>query len=334
MNSVRLCSIRGIGAMLLLGVFSGGAFAAAPKVDDLPGPLVSATWLHDHAQSVQIVDLRDDLDSLSNEPKYYTENGKKVLDQIGGHIPDALSVNFWALREKRKIDGKTLDFQFPTAEEFQTVMQTSQLENNKSIVIVPTGDQGISLQEAAFLALELQVYGVPADQVAILNGGTHAWIAAGYPVVVDAVVPMTSSHWAVKSTHTDLIVHTAQVRAAQKAGELLLDARPLAEFIGVSRSPVIAELGRIPGAEAMPAEALYYRAEDGSWRFMQADRYKAVLAALRLDTAKPSIVYCNTGQYAAGAWFILHRIMGLNRVREYTGSIYAWEHHGLPVVGL
>ncbi|WP_197490314.1 sulfurtransferase [Halothiobacillus diazotrophicus] len=324
----------GIPLMLLMTTVMGIGQARAAESTVLPGPLVTVQWLHDHAKSVQIVDIRDDLDGLMDNPKYITIKGKKVLQLSGGHIPDALSVNFWALRVKRTVEGKKLDFQFPTAEEFQVVMRTSVLENGKPIVLAPTGDDAISLQEAAFLALELETFGVPADQVAILNGGTHAWLAAGYPVVVDAIVPMDSSKWLAGKERHDLIATTKQVKAAQRSHESILDARPLSEFIGIAKSPVVPELGHIRGARALPAEALYFRAEDGSWRYMNAAHYHAAVRALHLGKVSPAIVYCNTGQYAAGAWFILNRIMGLHHVREYAGSIYTWENKGQPVVGL
>lgn len=332
MNQRTVLKSWGGSLMLLLTAILGEG--AAAQAGALPGPVVSVQWLHDHAKSVQIVDIRDDLNTLSDNPTYITINGKKVLQLSGGHIPAALSVNFWALREKRKVDGKTLDFQFPTSDEFQVVMQTSQLESGKPIVLAPTGDDAISLQEAAFLALELETFGIPAKQVAILNGGTHAWLAAGYPIVVDAIVPMTSSQWKAGKERHDLLATTEQVQAAQRSHKSILDARPLSEYIGVARSPVVPELGHIKGARALPAEALYFRAEDGSWRYMNAVHYRAAIHALHLGKVSPSIVYCNTGQYAAGTWYILNRIMGLRQVREYAGSIYTWEKKGLPVVGL
>ena len=118
----------------------------------------------------------------------------------------------------------------------------------------------------------------------------------------------------------------------------MLDARPLDQFMGITHSPVITLPGRIKGATALPAEVMYSRAEDGSWRFLTPERYRDVLAALGINMGRNTptdvIVYCNTGQYAAGAWFILNRIIGDPDIRTYEGSLYNWEHRGLPVVGL
>lgn len=81
------------------------------KVTVLPGTLVTPPWLQDHVKAVQIVDIRDSLNSLS--------------------------VNFGGLRQKHAIDGKTIDFMLPTAKEFGESMQAVQLEQGKPIVIVP-----------------------------------------------------------------------------------------------------------------------------------------------------------------------------------------------------
>ncbi|WP_233224364.1 hypothetical protein [Thiomonas sp. X19] len=171
----------------------------------LPGPLATPLWLNAHVKEVQVVDIRDNLsrkrqaapsfldphggrvgeptlgalNTLSDDPKFTTVNGKKGLDVVGGHIIDALSVNFWGLQQNRDIDGKQVDFLLPTA-----------------------------------------------GQIAVLDGGTHAWIAAGYPVDTDAIAAMTSSQWKAEPPSPKLLASTAQVQAAQRARKPLLDARP------------------------------------------------------------------------------------------------------------
>lgn len=310
------------------------ALASAAGAAVLPGPLVDVAWLHAHAKEVQIVDIRDDVGSLTEDPKYGKDGDKKVVEQVGGYIPDAISVNFWALREKHKIGDKTVDFLMPTAEEFQNVMRASVLQPDKPIVIAPTGDDATSLQEAAFLAWELEVYGEPASQVAILDGGTHAWLAAGLPVDNDAIAPMESGHWTAKPARADLLADAQQVQKAQKAHGALLDARPLAQFAGVDRTPVVPVSGRLQGARPLPAELLYQRAADGSWHFLDKSAYRTVLAIDGIQLPASGIIYCNTGQYAAGAWFIVDRLLGHKGLREFPGGMNEWVQRGLPVAGL
>ncbi len=315
---------------LLAGLFALAACASA-RASVLPGPVVDVQWLHANASRVQIVDIRDDVGSLTNDPKWRSVDGRKVLEQVGGYIPDALSVNFWALREKRKIDGKDVDFLLPTAEEFQEVMRASVLQPGKPIVLAPTGDDATSLQEAAFLAWELQLFGEPAADVAILDGGTHAWLAAGYAVDTDAIAPMESGKWSASAPRADMLAHVAQVQAAQRRHETILDARPLAQFAGLQRTPVIPEDGRLRGSRPLPAELLYRADDDGSWHFLGPAQYRAVLAADGIRLPARGIVYCNTGQYAAGAWFVVDRILGRHGLREYPGGMNEWLALGLPI---
>ncbi|GEM_PF-173380 len=331
---MRICRslfrVHGVGLGLLLLFWAGSAQAATV----LPGPLVTPQWLHAHADEVQIVDLRDDLNSLTEPPRYIQAGGRKVLVQSGGHIPDALSVNVAALREPRQIAGHTVRFMLPSAKDFQGIMQASQLQPDKPIVLVPTGDQVISLQEAALLAFELQVFGQPADQIAILNGGMHAWIEAGYPVDTDAIAPLEQGTWKASSPRKELLADIAQVKQAQRSHGRLIDARPLAQFAALYHTPVIPVSGRLAGARSLPTELLYKQAPDGSWHYLTADEYRSVLNEQGIGKLSPSIVYCNTGQYASGAWFVLTRILGLKGVREFQGGMNEWLHRGLPAVGL
>lgn len=319
------------GVLLALALLSTCALARAGV---LPGPLVDPQWLHAHASEVQIVDIRDDVASLTNDPKLRTVDGHKVVDQVGGYIPGALSVNFWALREKRTIDGKSIDFLLPTAQEFQEVMRASVLQPGKPIVLAPTGDDATSLQEAAFLAWELQLFGEDAADVAILDGGTHAWLAAGYEVDTDAIAPMESGHWSASAPRADMLADVAQVQAAQRRHEALLDARPLAQFEGLSHTPAVPGDGRLQGSRPLPAELLYRVAADGSWHFLTPAQYRTVFALDAVHLPAKGIVYCNTGQYAAGAWFVLDRILGRHGLREYPGGMNEWMELGLPVDSL
>lgn len=329
----------------LVSLLPGVALHAhAASLQALPGPVVSAQWLHSHMHDVQIVDVRADPDTLSSAPLFYRQDGERFLQRVGGHIPGALSVDFLSLRDTHRTDGLTLDFQFPTASEFQSLMQGICLRSDEPIVIAPTGDSAISLQEGALLALELTVYGVPSSDIALLDGGTHAWIAAGYPITTDTIFPDSSSHWHARPIRAQILAHTADVRQRLAQGGLVLDARPLDQFVGITHSPVVSLPGRIKGATALPAEVMYSRTEDGSWHFLTPDQYRRVLVALGIDlgididkdvdSPVHAIVYCNTGQYAAGAWFILNRIVGDPDIRAYEGSLYNWEHRGLPVAGL
>ncbi len=307
------------------------SFFTVAQAGVLPGPLVTPQWLNEHQAQVQIVDVRSDLNSLTAKPVYETVAGKQVLESVGGHIPDALSVNFWGLRTKQQVQGKTLDFQLVPREEFQARMRGVQLAPDKPIVITPTGDDTTSLQEAALFAWVLQVYGVPAEQIAILNGGVRAWIAAGLPIDTDAIAPLGASQWTAQPARADMLADRAQVQTAQRRRQPLFDARPLSQFAGMEAPPAGLERGRLAGARPLPAELMYRQAADGSWHFLSAADNKALFAVDGMPRLQPGIVYCNTGQYAAGAWYMLERVQGIKGVRVFPGGVYEWVNLGLPL---
>ena len=320
--------------LILAGLLAPCAVVSAVAAGQLPGPLVSVQWLNEHQSEVQIVDVRDDLNSLTAKPSYDTVDGKQVLESVGGHIMDALSVNFWGLRTEQRVEGKTLDFQLVPREEFQARMRGVQLEAGKPIVITPTGDDPTSLQEAALYAWVLQVYGVPAEQVAILNGGVHAWIAAGLPIDTDAIAPLGSTQWEAKPARADMVATREDVQKAQKARKVLVDTRPLTQFAGVVQPPAGLKPGRLAGSSSLPSELLYKQATDGSWHFLSAEENKALFAVKGMPRLQPGIVYCNTGQYAAGAWFMMERVQGIKGVRVFPGGIYEWVNLGMPLESL
>lgn len=305
--------------------------AGAASALTLPGPLVDVKWLKDHQTQVQVVDVRDNLNSLTEKPRYETVGGKPVLEQVGGHLPDALSVNFWGLRTKRDIAGKDIDFQMLRADEFQARMRGVQLEPGKPIVVTPTGDDATSLQEAAFFVWMLQVYGVPPEQIAILNGGVRAWIMAGGEIDTDAIAPMGQSQWTAQPARAGMVASREQVQAAAKAKKPLFDTRPIAQYLGLERVSAIPKRGRIAGSVPLPSEWLYEQAEDGSWRFLSPEKYRAIFSLPGMVKPRSGIVFCNTGQYAAGAWFVLDRLLGLKGVGLFPGGFYEWAMLDLPV---
>ena len=175
---------------MILTALNLGLAARADAAATLPGPLVTPQWLNEHLKDVVVIDIRDDLKSLTVEPKFKVDAaGKKTLAATGGHIPGAISVDFAKIREARTVDGIKLVAMMPTKELFEKVMQAAGLEKGSAIVIASVGQSIESLDMATRLFFQLKYFG--DDNVAVLNGGTNGWIAAGHPVSVEAIAPKT-----------------------------------------------------------------------------------------------------------------------------------------------
>ena len=101
--------------------------------------------------------------------------------------------------------------------------------------------------------------GLPADRVAVLDGGFRAWVAEGLPVTTSPT----------RTAQGDVVVHPGgmPVVDADGAAELarrgvLLDARAGARYRG-EIEPVDARAGHVPGARNAPATE--HLGADGRW---------------------------------------------------------------------
>ncbi len=308
-------------------------FAAAAA---LPGPLVTPQWLRQHRAEVTVVDIRDDMGSLTQAPRYAVDPKTRArhLVQTGGHLEGALSVDFGKIRKDKIVDGKKIVAQLPTAAYFTQVMDSAGLDQGKPVVIVPTGQNVDSMDMAARLYFQLRYFGEPEGQVAILNGGVNAWLQDGLPVSTQPIVA-TRGNWSAGATDAGLLATLEQVKQGLRSGsDQFVDARPIAQFLGiVVKRPVDAAGGHLPGARSLPTEAIV-KPVGAAHVFMSAADYRKIYAEFNIQPDAATVTYCNTGHLASGAWFVDHEILRNPRTRLYTGSMTEWTHLGNPTRGL
>jgi len=329
----RRTAVALLAAASIVAAADLGFVSRADAETMLPGPLVTAQWLNDHLKEVVVLDVRDDLKQLTAEPKFKVDaaTGVRTLVETGGHIPGALSVDFAKIREMRTVEGMKLNAMMPTKEFFQKAMQEAGLDKGVTVVIAPVGQSIESLDMATRLFFQLKYFG--DDNIAVLNGGTNGWMAAGYPVSTEAI-PAKQGNWAATAERKELLATTEDVKQAiQDHKHQLVDARPVAQYYGLVKSPVVLAAGHVSGAFSLPTEAVS-RAINGAQQFMAADAYRALFKQQGIDPARPLISYCNTGHLASGGWFIAYEILGNKSAKMYGGSMNEWTHLKNPVVAL
>jgi thiosulfate/3-mercaptopyruvate sulfurtransferase len=102
--------------------------------------------------------------------------------------------------------------------------------------------------------------------------------------------------------------------------------RSPAEFAGeIIAPPGMSETaqraGHIPGAVSVPwAQTVR---EDGT--FKSTDELAALYAAKGVTPERDIIAYCRIGERSSHTWFVLHELLGYERVRNYDGS---WTEYG------
>ncbi|MBW8312497.1 MAG: hypothetical protein K0M64_10750 [Rhizobium sp.] len=314
-------------------MFSLSVLLSAPLAAvELPGPVVSPEWLDQNRDAVVVLDVRNGLDAFTEAPEYETaEDGSKKLTVVGGHVPGARPVDFNTLRVSITVDGKKIDKMLPSREQVQALVRGWGVDQDDVLVITSPGESFDESDMAARLYWTLKVHGHQA--MALLDGGNAAWGQAGLPLATDAAIAPAAGNWTAGELQPRWFAAAADLKPGQAAPQLV-DARPAPQYLGLFfKKPAVTAGGHVEGAVNF-APDVRTREAGLSRGFFAADRYRQVLGAVGVKPEAGSIVYCNTGHMAAGAWFVLSEVLGVENVKLYDGSMHEWTTLGHPVVGL
>ena len=268
--------------------------------------LVDADWAQQHLSdpSVQFVEV--DVDTTSYEQS---------------HIPGAVGWNWTS----QLADGVRRDI--ATREEFSKLLSESGIGPDTTIVLYGDNNNWF----AAWAYWQLKLYRV--RDVRILNGGRKYWLDHGLPVSTELPsyaatgIQLPEPDFALRAFRDDILPRLGD------ASLVLVDVRSPAEFNGeVIAPPGMTETaqraGHIPGAASIPwAQAVR---EDGT--FKSAEELRALYEAKGITPDRDVIAYCRIGERSSHTWFVLHELLGYQRVRNYDGSWTEWGSMvGVPI---
>jgi thiosulfate/3-mercaptopyruvate sulfurtransferase len=174
-------------------------------------------------------------------------------DYDAGHLPGAVFVDLDA--ELAGPPGPRGRHPLPDPLRLQDVLRRAGISQG-SRVVAYDDDSGAVAARAWWL---LRWAGLPADHVAVLDGGYRAWLAEGLPVTAATSHPAPGD---VVVRPGGMPVVDAEGAAALARGGVLLDARAGARYRGETE-PVDPRAGHIPGAVSAPA--LTHLGPDGRW---------------------------------------------------------------------
>jgi thiosulfate/3-mercaptopyruvate sulfurtransferase len=260
--------------------------------------LVDTQWVQDHLEdpSVRIVEVDEN-------PALYAES----------HIPGAIGFD-WKTDLQDQVKRDFLD-----AQAFGELFGSRGISNDHTIVLY--GDRNNWF--AAYTYWYLKYYG--HDAVRLVNGPREKWIGEGRPTTAEVPsYPATSftakpGDPAIRATRDEVLValdaetKLVDVRSPQEySGELI--AMPGYEQEGAQRG------GHIPGAKSVPwAQAVQ---EDGT--FKSAADLAELYGSKGVTNGADIIAYCRIGERSAHTWFVLHELLGKDRVKNYDGSWTEW----------
>jgi thiosulfate/3-mercaptopyruvate sulfurtransferase len=302
------------------GLLTAAQWALALQV---PGPVVNAEWLMTNKAEVTVLDIRPNVKSFLVSPQYENDKktGKKMLVELGGHIPDAVSVDPKTIRVDRMIGGLKVKFMIPERADFEKMARQWGVKTGKPVVIVPAGQEATDLNDAARLYWQFKVFG--EDNIAIVNGGTSNWLAEGREVSV-APTKVVEGNWVGKAERMEMLATSDDVeKAIADKSAQLVDARNPSQYLGLTKKDTVLGYGHIPGAHSVSTDLLVTEGGDAA-RMLPLATYRDIFKMSGVDPQAPAIAYCNTGHLASGVWFVLSEVIGNKKTKLYDGSMHEW----------
>jgi thiosulfate/3-mercaptopyruvate sulfurtransferase len=227
-------------------------------------------------------------------------------EYLEGHIPNAAFVDLETELAGRAGAGGR--HPLPGAESFAASMRAAGVSSQRPVVVY---DAATSMSAARAWWL-LRYFG--HTQVAVLDGGLAAWVAAGYPLQTE--VPAAGQG--------DFVAHPGRMplldadgAAALTGRGILLDARAPERFRG-EQEPIDPVAGHIPGAVNIPTAL----SVDPSGQFLDPVALRAAFERAGVSEDTEVGAYCGSGVTAA------HEVLALElagyHAALYPGSWSEW----------
>jgi thiosulfate/3-mercaptopyruvate sulfurtransferase len=263
-----------------------------------PGRLVTGDWLQERLGQPGLVVVESDEDVLLYET---------------GHIPGSVKVD-WHTELNDPVVRDYVD-----GEGFAALMRRKGIRRDDTVVIY--GDK--NNWWAAYALWVFSLFG--HEDVRLLDGGRDKWIAEGRPLTTDASSPAPSDYPVVERDDSSLRAYKDDVLA--HLGNPLIDVRSREEYRGRRTSaPAYPEegalrAGHIPSAQSVPwARAV---AADGGFK-TRAELDAVYRGEAGLKDGDDIVAYCRIGERSSHTWFVLHHLLGFDKVRNYDGSWTEW----------
>ena len=288
-------------ALALTASLGAGVAAAGPEAT----PLVDSDWLATHLgdEDLVVLDVRSGID------------GTDAAGFAQGHIPGAVYASYTAAGWRTTEDG--VPGVLPPVDSLEALIGGLGIDNDDTVVVVPAGVGSTDFGSAARVYWTFKYLG--HDDVAILNGGYRAWVEAGGDIASGS--PSAEAAEFQAEPRPELLADTAEVEQALEQGDQLVDARPAAQFAGDAKHPAALRAGTIPGAASLEERLLI---EEGTAYFLADEDVNELIAAAGIRDDAPVVSFCNTGHWAATAWFALSEVAGRDDVALYDGSMTQW----------
>lgn len=269
----------------------------------MPTPaLVSVDWLAErlHAPDIVVVDGSYYLPAMNRDAE---------AEYLAGHVPGAVRFDIDAVKD----ESSPLPHMLPSPERFGAMAGAMGIGDGATIVVY----DGAGLFAAPRVRWTFLTFG--ARDVAVLEGGLPAWVAAGQPLEEGPGRPRRPATFNARLDHSAVADLAAVRRALETGSAQVVDARPADRFRGEAPEPRPGlSSGHMPGSLNVPFQRLV---ADGRLRSPEA-----VLQAFReagVDPDRPIVTTCGSGVSAAILSLALETA-GRRPKALYDGSWAEW----------
>lgn len=277
--------------LLILTALITSTASANTASEKLP-VFVSPDWVMKNLDQVKLIDMSEQL------------SYRKF------HLPNATWVDYkWLIKPQ---DG----LQLSGGREFMSTILSKLGISETDTVIIYDDIGGL---EASRLYWELSM--LNHKRMAIMDGGSTAWVLRGYPVTQAITAPAPSLYKAseISSTHFYYADQSDVLSGIKNPKIHLIDTRTQEEFVG---SPAEKRSGHIPTAVLFPWDAVL----DPLNGFRQRTDFELAQFFKQLNIANKNdhyILYCNTAHRAARLWTAM-KSQGYNNLKMYDASMQEW----------
>ncbi len=274
--------------------------AIAQKGYAHPDALVTTDWLAAH---------------LADDNIRILESDEDVLLYDVGHIPGAQKVDWHEdLNDPVQRD-------YVSREQFEALLRSKGIDENTTVIFY--GDK--NNWWAAYAYWIFQLFGF--INAKLLDGGRIKWEKEGRELITDVPSFPPTQYKADERDDGRIRAFFEQVRGHSDAGLPLVDVRSPDEYSGVRTHmldyPQEGTLrgGHIRGAKSVP----WARAANADGTFKSADELREIYEEEQgLNPSDDVVAYCRIGERSSHTWFVLSRLLGYEKVRNYDGSWTEW----------
>jgi thiosulfate/3-mercaptopyruvate sulfurtransferase len=265
-----------------------------------PDSLVSTEWLAAHIDDGNIRILESDEDVLLYET---------------GHIPGAQKIDW-----HEDLNDPVLR-DYVSREQFEKLLRSKGIDDGTTVIFY--GDK--NNWWAAYAYWVFQLFGF--TNAKLLDGGRIKWEQEGRKMTTDVPGFPPTSYSARDRDDEHIRAFFHQVREHAAAGKPLVDVRSPDEFSGAkTHMPDYPQEGTLRGGHIKGARSVpWARAANADGTFKSADELRAIYEKEQgLEPTDDVVAYCRIGERSSHTWFVLTRLLGYDKVRNYDGSWTEW----------